>query len=69
MRNFFLDCFLFSDTAAKQILFYPPFEKSLYSIPFHRPTRKAYNILLDAFSISGMVEQARTVFKSMRRDK
>lgn len=36
---------------------------------FHRPSRKAYNILLDAFAISGMVEQARTVFKSMRRDR
>lgn len=34
-----------------------------------RPTHKAYNILLDAFAISGMVEQARTVFKSMRRDR
>lgn len=35
----------------------------------YRPTHKAYNILLDAFAISGMVEQARTVFKSMRRDR
>ncbi|KAM1411891.1 hypothetical protein TB1_023764 [Malus domestica] len=34
-----------------------------------RPTRKAYNILLHAFAISGMGEQARTVFKSMRRDR
>ncbi|RVW85934.1 Pentatricopeptide repeat-containing protein [Vitis vinifera] len=34
-----------------------------------RPTHKAYNILLDAFAISGMVDQARTVFKSMRRDR
>ncbi|KAF2308223.1 hypothetical protein GH714_037090 [Hevea brasiliensis] len=34
-----------------------------------RPTHKAYNILLHAFAISGMVEQARTVFKSMRRDR
>ncbi|KAL0298055.1 UNVERIFIED_CONTAM: hypothetical protein Sangu_3163100 [Sesamum angustifolium] len=34
-----------------------------------RPTHKAYNILLDAFAISGMVEQARIVFKSMRRDR
>ncbi|KAL6529819.1 hypothetical protein OROGR_015442 [Orobanche gracilis] len=34
-----------------------------------RPTLKAYNILLDAFAISGMVEQARVVFKSMRRDR
>ncbi|PPD70052.1 hypothetical protein GOBAR_DD33068 [Gossypium barbadense] len=30
---------------------------------------KSYNILLDAFAILGMVEQARTVFKSMRRDR
>lgn len=34
-----------------------------------RPTRKAYNILLDAFAISGMVDEARTVFRSMRRDR
>lgn len=40
----------------------------LSSIVF-RPTHKAYNILLDAFAISGMVEQAKTVFKSMRRDR
>lgn len=39
------------------------------SLCFGRPTRKAYNTLLDAFAISGMVEEARTVFKSMRRDK
>ncbi|KAL2934049.1 hypothetical protein RDABS01_017168 [Bienertia sinuspersici] len=35
----------------------------------YEPTHKAYNILLDAFAISGMVEQARTVFKCMRRDR
>lgn len=34
-----------------------------------RPTQKAYNILLDAFAISGMVDQAKIVFKSMRRDR
>lgn len=38
-------------------------------ISVYRPTQKAYNILLDAFAISGMVEQARTIFKSMRRDR
>lgn len=38
-------------------------------LSFFRPTHKAYNILLDAFAISGMVEQAKTVFKSMRRDR
>lgn len=34
-----------------------------------RPTQKAYNILLHSFALSGMVEQARIVFKSMRRDR
>lgn len=38
-------------------------------ISVYRPTQKAYNILLDAFAISGMVEQARIIFKSMRRDR
>lgn len=42
------------------------FENTQYS---NRPTRKAYNILLDAFAISGMIEEAKTVFKSMRRDR
>ena len=41
----------------------------VFSFFFSRPTHKAYNILLDAFAISGMVDQARTVFKSMRRDR
>lgn len=41
----------------------------LQSLLISRPTHKAYNILLDAFAISGMVEQAKTVFKSMRRDR
>nr|AYM00971.1 pentatricopeptide repeat protein [Salvia miltiorrhiza] len=39
------------------------------SLCFRLPTHKAYNILLDAFATSGMVEQARVVFKSMRRDR
>ncbi|CAD6265964.1 unnamed protein product [Miscanthus lutarioriparius] len=34
-----------------------------------RPTRKSYNILLDAFAISGLVEEANTVFKAMRRHR
>lgn len=36
---------------------------------FARPTRKSYNILLDAFAVSGLVEEARTVFKTMRRHR
>jgi pentatricopeptide repeat protein len=36
---------------------------------FCRPTRKSYNILLDAFAISGLVDEANTVFKAMRRHR